>query len=156
MVRSRAVSAPEPGQDREVAALRDTACAPRGSRIGVQDWRARPGLLLDDGGTVRLSGSDRVDDLLPQLAVLVGRDEALLEQLVELAQALARVLGGPSAGCLERRRRRGDALRRWRARAGHLVDVVPGGLEGAQDLVAQLRVAARVDHLRRLVERHVA
>jgi SAM-dependent methyltransferase len=59
MVRSRAVSAPEPGQDREVAALRDTACAPRGSRIGVQDWRARPGLLHDNGCTVRFRFSLR-------------------------------------------------------------------------------------------------
>jgi hypothetical protein len=98
MVRSRAVSAPEPGQDREVAALRDTAYAPRGSRIGVQDWRARPGLLLDGGCTVHLfdSGparSDRVDDLLAQLAVLVGGDETLLEQLVQALEALGRVLG---------------------------------------------------------------
>src|SRR3954447_7781972 len=88
MVRSRAVSAPEPGQDREVAALRDTACAPRGSRIGVQDWRARPGLLHDNGCTVRFFfvDSDRVDDLLAQLAVLIGGDESLLEQRVELLQ----------------------------------------------------------------------
>jgi len=103
MVRSRAVSAPEPGQDREVAALRDTACAPRGSRIGVQDLRARPGLLFDNGCTVHYffaspRGSDRVDDLLPQLAVLVGRNETLLEQLVEPLQPLGRVLSRLRAG----------------------------------------------------------
>jgi hypothetical protein len=53
MIRSRAVDAPEPGQDREVAALRDTAHAPRGSRIGVEDWRARPEPTFEDGCTVR-------------------------------------------------------------------------------------------------------
>lgn len=76
MVRSRAVSAPEPGQDREVAALRDTACAPRGSRIGVAGRRARPGPTLEDGCTVRFlfrpaaagdtaSVLPRIDDRLP-------------------------------------------------------------------------------------------
>src|SRR3954452_8885673 len=57
MIRSRAVSAPEPGQDREVAALRDTACAPRGSRIGAQDWRARPEPTLEGGCPVRFPSS---------------------------------------------------------------------------------------------------
>src|SRR5215211_8501783 len=96
MVRSRAVSAPEPGQDREVAALRDTAHAPRGSRTGVEDRRERPGPLLDGGCTVRLL--DLVDDLLPQLAALIGRDEPLFEQLVQALEPRGRVLGRLSGG----------------------------------------------------------
>src|SRR3954451_18818875 len=53
MAGSRAVSAREPGQIREEAALSDTAHAPRTSLAGAEDRRARPKARFDDGCTVR-------------------------------------------------------------------------------------------------------
>jgi hypothetical protein len=53
MAGSRAVSAREPGQIREEAALSDTAHAPRISLAGAEDRRARPEADLEDGCTVR-------------------------------------------------------------------------------------------------------
>src|SRR5207244_13557826 len=52
MARSRAVSAREPGQIREEAALSDTAHAPRVSLTGANRRRERPGTFFDGGCTV--------------------------------------------------------------------------------------------------------
>jgi hypothetical protein len=52
MVRSRAVSAREPGQIREEAALSDIAHAPRGSLIGAGSRRNCFETFFDDGCTV--------------------------------------------------------------------------------------------------------
>ncbi len=52
MAGSRAVSAREPGQVREEAALSDTAHAPRISLAGAEDRRTRPRARLDGGCTV--------------------------------------------------------------------------------------------------------
>jgi hypothetical protein len=53
MAGSRAVSAREPGQIREEAALSGSAHAPRTSLAGVEDRRARPKARFEDGCTVR-------------------------------------------------------------------------------------------------------
>ena len=53
MAGSRAVSAREPGQIREEAALSESAHAPRISLAGAEKRRARPKADLDDGCTVR-------------------------------------------------------------------------------------------------------
>ncbi len=52
MAGSRAVSAREPGQIREEAALSGSAHAPRTSLAGAKSWRARPRARFDDGCTV--------------------------------------------------------------------------------------------------------
>ena len=77
MVRSHAMSACEPGQDREVAALSDTAHAPWGSRIGAKDRRARPEPSFKDGCTVRFQRLNLVDDPLALLTVLLLGEEPL-------------------------------------------------------------------------------
>jgi hypothetical protein len=54
MAGSRAVSAREPGQIREEAALSESAHAPRISLAGADDRRARPKTGFDGGCTVHL------------------------------------------------------------------------------------------------------
>ncbi len=57
MARSHAVSAREPGQIREEAALSGTAHAPWGSLTGADDRRERPGPFFDGGCTVHMTAS---------------------------------------------------------------------------------------------------
>jgi hypothetical protein len=57
MAGSRAVSAREPGQIREEAALSDTAHAPRTNLAGAEDRRERPETGFGDGCTVQYAGS---------------------------------------------------------------------------------------------------
>jgi ketosteroid isomerase-like protein len=69
MAGSRAVSAREPGQIREEAALSDTAHAPRASLAGAEDRRARPGPGSRDGCTVHfLALSEEALDIVRQSA----------------------------------------------------------------------------------------
>jgi ketosteroid isomerase-like protein len=68
MAGSHAVSAREPGQIREEAALSDTAHAPWASLAGAEDRRARPRPSNRDGCTVRFLDMTEPQDIVRQVS----------------------------------------------------------------------------------------
>ena len=82
MAGSRAVSAREPGQIREEAALSDTARAPWASLAGAEDRRARPRPSSGDGCTVRFLRRWTTTEVIRQ--VCERRNAGDVEGMLEL------------------------------------------------------------------------